>query len=97
MAISKEEVKHIAHLARLSINDKEINSFQEDLGEILNYVDRLKTVKTKEKENVTAKKIFNIFRKDKFSAGKPNHKKKNFLREAPDRKDNFFKVPPIFK
>jgi len=97
MAISKEEVKHITHLACLSINDKEINLFQEDLGEILNYVGRLKILKTKKKENVVAKKIFNIFRKDKISAGEPNHKKKNFLREAPDRKDNFFKVPPVFK
>jgi aspartyl-tRNA(Asn)/glutamyl-tRNA(Gln) amidotransferase subunit C len=97
MAISKKEVKHIACLARLSVNDKEINLFQKDLGEILSYVDRLKTVKTEKGKNLAAKKIFNIFRKDKINAVSPDYKRENFLKKAPDKKDNFFKVPSILK
>ncbi len=97
MAISKEEVKHIAYLARLSVNDKEINSFQKDLEEILNYVDRLKTVKTEKRKGVAVKKIFNIFRKDKINKTKLDCKIEDFLRDAPDKKNNFFKVPSIFK
>jgi len=97
MAISKKEVKHIAQLARLNINDKEINLFQKDLGGILNYIGRLKTIKSKREKNIMAGKIFNVFRKDKISAGKLSYKTKKFLREAPDRKNKFFKVPSILK
>ncbi|MDP2664107.1 MAG: Asp-tRNA(Asn)/Glu-tRNA(Gln) amidotransferase subunit GatC, partial [bacterium] len=42
--ISKEEVKHIAKLARLGLSDKEIGKFQKDLSSILDYVEKLKKV-----------------------------------------------------
>jgi len=42
--ISKEEVQHIAQLARLELGDKELQDMQKDLGEILDYVEMLKKV-----------------------------------------------------
>jgi len=42
--ISKEEVKHIAKLARLGLSDKEIGEFQKELSKILNYIEKLKEV-----------------------------------------------------
>lgn len=42
--ISKEEVQHIAKLARLELSEKEIEKMQADLTEILGYFDLLKNV-----------------------------------------------------
>jgi len=45
MAISKKEVEHIAHLARLDLKKGELIRFQKELGEVLAYVDKLKKLK----------------------------------------------------
>ena len=42
--ISKEEVEHIAKLARLELTEKEIEKMQKDLSEILDYFNLLKNV-----------------------------------------------------
>jgi len=47
-AIALEEVKNIAKLARLHLSKKEQESIAGELGEILEYVDRLRTVSTKD-------------------------------------------------
>jgi aspartyl-tRNA(Asn)/glutamyl-tRNA(Gln) amidotransferase subunit C len=44
--IPKEEVKHIAHLARLALSEKEIESLGADLGKILEFVKKLGEVDT---------------------------------------------------
>lgn len=40
--ISQEEIKYIAHLAKLSLSGKEIKSLQENLFGILDYIEKLK-------------------------------------------------------
>ena len=42
--IDKEQVMHIAKLARLELKEEEIAKYQQDLSEILNYFDTLKKV-----------------------------------------------------
>ena len=42
--ISKEEVKHIASLARIGMSEKEIEKFSKDLSSILDFVEQLKEV-----------------------------------------------------
>ena len=42
MSISKKEIKNIAHLARLELNDIEVDKYQEQLSSILKHVDVLK-------------------------------------------------------
>jgi len=44
--ITKEEVQHIAKLARLGLSESEIKKYQAQLGDILNYVDQLQKVDT---------------------------------------------------
>ena len=47
MSLTREDVIQIAHLARLSLTEEEIRSFQEQLSAILDHADRLKEVDTK--------------------------------------------------
>jgi len=40
--INKQDIKHIAKLARLGLTIKEIETYQKDLSLILNYIEKLK-------------------------------------------------------
>lgn len=44
--ITEKEVEHIAELARIRLTEKEKRKFTEDLGNILNFVDKLNEVDT---------------------------------------------------
>lgn len=47
MPITKEEIKHIAELARLKLSDEEIIKLGSELGAILDYINQLNEVDTK--------------------------------------------------
>ena len=91
--ISKEEVKKVAQLARLELNDDQINNHAEQLAKILDYIKRLEQINT---ENITcttrAIEVINVLRKDE----RRNYiNSEDILDLAPSREDNFFKVPKI--
>ncbi|MFH1401598.1 MAG: Asp-tRNA(Asn)/Glu-tRNA(Gln) amidotransferase subunit GatC [Parcubacteria group bacterium] len=91
--ISKEEVKHIAKLARLGLDDKETERFQKELSAVLSYVEKLKEVDISKAESADhAITIENVSRKDE---AKPLGNK-NLLDSAPDKKDGFLKVKSVF-
>lgn len=46
MQLSKEQVKRLAHLARLKLTEKEIEQYQSELGDILSYVEIIKELNT---------------------------------------------------
>jgi len=65
MALSPDDVRHIAKLARLNIEDSEVDKFTRELSSILDYVDMLQEVDTKNVEptaQVTG--LTNSFRED---------------------------------
>ena len=91
--ITKEEVEKVAHLARLELNENEINNHAEQLEKILDYIRQLEKIDTDNVPCTTrAIEVMNVFRKDE---------KKNFdcneeiLGLAPSREDKYFKVPKI--
>ncbi|MBU0766333.1 Asp-tRNA(Asn)/Glu-tRNA(Gln) amidotransferase subunit GatC [Patescibacteria group bacterium] len=66
MSLSKDDVKHIAKLARLNLKDSEVDKFTRELSSIIDYVDQLQEVDTKNvepSEQVTG--LTNGFREDK--------------------------------
>lgn len=48
MALTKEEVLNVAKLARLEFSPKEIEKYQKELNDILNYIDMLDEVDVSE-------------------------------------------------
>ena len=91
--INKEEVKKVAHLARLELNEHEINNHAEQLEKILEYIKQLEIIDTDDVPSTTrAIEVINVFRKDE---------KKNsdctleLLELGPSREDRYFKVPKI--
>ena len=65
MAISKEEIIHIANLADLNIKEDEVEEYAKNLQDILNFVEILKNVNTENiEESIGIGNSFNVFRKD---------------------------------
>ena len=63
--ITKEEVKKVAHLARLELNENEINNHAEQLEKILDYIRQLEKIDTDDVPCTTrAIEVVNVFRKD---------------------------------
>ncbi|OAG27610.1 Asp-tRNA(Asn)/Glu-tRNA(Gln) amidotransferase subunit GatC [Thermodesulfatator autotrophicus] len=95
MAITKEEVKHVAHLARLEFSEEELETFSEQLADILNYVAKLNELDTTDIEpTYHALKITNVYREDEVKESFPTDE---ILGNAPERENGFFVVPKVIK
>ena len=91
--ITKDEVKKVAHLARLELNDDEINNHAEQLEKILEYIKQLEKIDTCDVPGTTrAIEVTNVFRKDE----KKNYDStEEILELSPSKEDKYFKVPKI--
>ena len=91
--ITNDEVKKVAHLARLELNDNEINSHAEQLEKILEYIKQLEKIDTDKVVCTTrAIEVINVFRKD---IKKNSDCTEELLELGPSREDKYFKVPKI--
>ena len=93
--ISKEEVEHIAKLARLGLNQSEVKKFQKELSSILDYIDQLKKAEISGVQS-TSYSIFieNVMREDKLIARKPESKRK-LIEKFPAAKGGYLKTKSI--
>jgi aspartyl-tRNA(Asn)/glutamyl-tRNA(Gln) amidotransferase subunit C len=95
--ISKQEVQHIAKLARLGLTQEEVKRFQKELYSILNYIEKLKEVDISKIEPTSHSiGIKNVMRNDeeKIPVSKSQIPKK-LLALAPETKDGYLKTEPI--
>tara|TARA_Y100000991_G_C21805176_1_gene277163 strand:- start:96 stop:389 length:294 start_codon:yes stop_codon:yes gene_type:complete len=91
--ITKEEVQKVAQLARLELNENEINNHAVQLEKILKYIEQLEKINTNDVSCTTrAIEVINVFRKDEKKDYVNNEE---LLDLAPSREDKFFKVPKI--
>jgi aspartyl/glutamyl-tRNA(Asn/Gln) amidotransferase C subunit len=91
--ISKEEVQHIAKLARLELTEKEIEKMQKDLSAILDYFDLLKKAPKPEKIGLRTPGV--CTREDKILPRDASLVEK-LIAASPDKKDDYIKVKAIF-
>ncbi len=93
MTLTIDEVRWIAHLARLHLTDDELRSMTRDLGAILEYVHQLEQVNTQGVEPLAHPlDVHNVFRPDKPGASLPVDAA---LANAPDRRADFYGVPAV--
>ena len=91
--ISSNEVKKVAQLARLELNQNEIQNHAQQLEKILDYIKQLEKIDTENIPCTTrAIEVVNVLRKDQ----KKDYKNtEELLNLAPSREKTFFKVPKI--
>ena len=91
--ITNEEVRKVAHLARLELNEDEINNHVEQLEKILEYINQLEKIDTDDVPcTMRAIEVINVFRKDE---NKNSDCIDELLELGPSREDKYFKVPKI--
>jgi len=94
MAVTKEDVEHIAKLAKLRFSDEEKSKLQGEMNKVLDYIDTLNEIPDLDKveplENINETE--NIFRED---VTEKCLTKEEALKNAPAKTENFFKVPKV--
>lgn len=95
--ISKEKVKEIAKLAKISLTEREVEKFQKELSKILDYIETLKKVNVEGIEPLSHSLSFeNIMRKDEFEK-EFFFEFENLIEQFSDKKENFLKVKKIIQ
>ncbi len=95
MSLTREDVKQVATLARMELTPKEEEQLTLQLGKVLDYIERLNQLDTEKVEPLAhVGDIVNAFREDRVT-NKPAID--SLLSNAPDREDDFFKVPKIIE
>lgn len=92
--VSREDVLHLAQLSSLQLNDAEIDGLQNDIKNILNYVNQLGELNTEGVEptyQVTG--LQNVWREDEIIDYGVT--RDDLLKRAPDMSDNQVKVPKV--
>jgi aspartyl-tRNA(Asn)/glutamyl-tRNA(Gln) amidotransferase subunit C len=95
MAISREQVEHVAHLARLGLSEEETDRLQQQLSAILGHmqiIDQLDTSAIPPTAQVIP--VSSVMRDD---VARPSLPVEDILKNAPRREGDFFKVPPVLE
>ena len=95
MKLSREEVLHIARLARLGISEAEVEKFREQLSNILENFEALKKVDTTNVPLTTQSiALQNVMREDEVASSFPPV---DILANAPHREGEFFRVKAVLE
>ena len=95
MSIDNDTVKHIAKLARISLDEKKMNSLSKDLSSIIKFIEKLNELNTEKTVPLTS--IINASlqsRKDEVLDGKIRDQ---ILKNSPEKNEEFFVVPKVIE
>ena len=95
MEISKEQIKHLAHLSRLELSEAEIDAMQGDMSKILDFVSHVEKLDLEGVEPLTQmSKSVNVMRQDEVAN---IISKEDALKNAPDANSDYFRVSKFGK
>jgi len=95
MALSRDDVRHVADLARLEFTDEEEARLAEEMGQILEYAEKLDELDTSGVPPMShVLDVTNVFRDDDVES---RIDQDQALAPAPDADDGHFLVPPVIE
>ena len=95
MSIDKDTVKHIAKLARISLDEKKMNSLSKDLSSIMEFIEKLNELNTEKIAPLTSIIDASLrSRKDEVSDDKIRDQ---ILKNSPEKNEEFFVVPKVIE
>lgn len=93
VGLTREEVLHIARLARVGVSDADVERLREQLSNILENFDVLRQVNTDDVPPTGhAIALQNVMRADEVQ---PSYPRDEILANAPDREDDFVRVRAV--
>jgi aspartyl-tRNA(Asn)/glutamyl-tRNA(Gln) amidotransferase subunit C len=93
MAVDRDTVKRVAHLARISVSDDEAESLRGELNAILGFVEQLNEVDVSGVEPMTS--VLPMAMKKRADLVDEAGKAEDILANAPARADRYFLVPKV--
>ncbi len=87
--LSKEEVLHVAHLARIEITEEELEKYQKDLKILFDEIDKIKDLDDFDEDKMISP-CENSF---DLNSNMHDTEKDNLLLNVPKKKGNFVEVP----
>ena len=91
--IDHDQVRNVAKLARLDLTEDEVGKFSTELSAILGYIEKLGELDTENVDPLAhCLPVHNVFRDD---TPKPSLDVEKALANAPQRADDYFKVPKV--
>ena len=95
MQVSREQLLHIANLARLNLEEDEIEKYRENLQDILNFAEKVNNAPTDGLgETIGANDKYNVFRKDEIVEFGDRDA---LLQNAPAQERGMFKIPKVIQ
>ena len=95
MSIDKDTVKHISKLARISLDEKKIDSLSKDLTSIMKFIEKLNELNTSKIQPLTSIAETTLqLRKDEI---KSKNIRDQILKNSPEENDEFFVVPKVIE
>ena len=95
MSIDKDTVKHISKLARISLDEKKINSLSKDLSSIMKFIEKLNELNTDKTIPLTS--IINASLKSREDEVKDGKIRDQILKNSPEKNEEFFVVPKVIE
>jgi aspartyl-tRNA(Asn)/glutamyl-tRNA(Gln) amidotransferase subunit C len=93
VALSREEIEHVALLARLGLTDEELEKLADQLSAILDHMQALNRLDTSAiPPTAQVIPLRNVMRPDE---PRPSLPVEEVLANAPDHDANYFRVPPV--
>ena len=93
MSIDKDTIKHISKLARISLDDKKIDSLSKDISSIMKFIEKLNKLNTDKINPLTS--IINSSLKSRIDEVKEEKIRDQILKNSPGSNDEFFVVPKV--
>ena len=95
MSIDKDTVKHISKLARVSLDENNIESLSKDLTSIMKFIENLNELNTDKTTPLTS--IINASLKSRKDEVKDGKIRDQILKNSPEKNDEFFVVPKVIE
>ena len=95
MSIDKNTVKHISKLARISLDEKNVDSLSKDLTSIMKFIESLNKLDTDKTAPLTS--IINASLKSRKDEVKDGKIRDQILKNSPEKNDEFFVVPKVIE
>ncbi|MEM6681833.1 MAG: Asp-tRNA(Asn)/Glu-tRNA(Gln) amidotransferase subunit GatC [Pseudomonadota bacterium] len=93
MSIDAATVRHVAHLARIKVNDEDVPALERELNSILSWVEQLSEIDTSDVEPMTSVEAMTLRQRE--DAVTDGDYAERVLANAPDAQFGFFAVPKV--
>ena len=95
MSIDKDTVKHISKLARISLDENNVESLSKDLTSIMKFIENLNELNTDKTAPLTS--IINSSLKSRADEVKDGKIRDQILKNSPEKNEEFFVVPKVIE